>query len=69
MCSFAAIAEPDLKEILRLLLDRVITVENLLSFGVIEKPWVKDDVSKVCHNCHTQFTFMNRKQYHALGDC
>ena len=45
----------------------MITVQNLLSFGVIEKPWVKDDVSKVCHNCHTQFTFVNRKQFYLGG--
>ena len=48
--SLVAIAESDLQQIQKLLLDRVI------------KPWVKDDVSKVCHNCHTQFTFVNRKQ-------
>lgn len=60
--SLVAITENDLKEIQKLLLDRVITLQNLLSFGVIEKPWIKDDVSTMCHNCHSQFTFLNRKQ-------
>lgn len=51
-----------MREIQKLLLDRVVTIQNLLSVGVVEKPWAKDDDSKVCRNCHTAFTFVNRKQ-------
>ena len=41
----------------------MITIRNLITEGVKEKSWDPKDSVTTCHNCHTQFTMMNRKQF------
>ena len=52
-----------MKQIQGLLLDRVVTILGLISNGVMKGEWKKDDDISSCHNCHSQFSFINRKQY------
>ena len=60
------IIESNVKEIQGLLLDRVITIRNLITEGVKEKSWDPKDSVAACHNCHNQFTMINRKQFVVL---
>lgn len=50
------------KEIQGLLLDRVVTIRHLISEGIVEKKWDPKDNVTNCHNCHSQFGLVNRKQ-------
>ena len=54
--------QASVKSIQELLLDRVILIRNLITVGVVEKPWDPKDEVAACHNCHCQFGMVNRKQ-------
>ena len=56
------IMQANVKSIQELLLDRIIFIRNLLTVGVVEKSWDPKDEVQACHNCHSQFGVVNRKQ-------
>ena len=46
-----------------LILERVMTLHTLTTEGWVEAKWDANDQVDSCHNCHSPFNFVNRKQY------
>ena len=56
------ISDEQQKEIHSFLLDRVSSIQSLLTIGFMPREWVDSEKTVDCHNCHSEFSFINRKQ-------